>query len=70
MGSTLEQHGPTYKGEKMTAQPWTIPFDNTTYLCWKDKQNRPKYRQMTDQEDYEYFTAQDKQKYLNELLYK
>jgi hypothetical protein len=50
--------------------PWTIPFNNTIYVCWRDEQNNPRYRQMTDQEDYEYFTSSDKEKYLNAMLRK
>lgn len=54
----------------MSNQPWTIPFNNVTYVCWRDKENKPQYRQMTDKEEYEYFTTSDKEKYLNELLRK
>jgi hypothetical protein len=54
----------------MSSEPWTIPFNNVTYVCWRDKNNSPKYRQMTDQEDHEYFTSEDKEKYLNAILHK
>lgn len=48
--------------------PWTIPFDGTNYVCWRDKDNTPKYRQLTVEEERVYFTTSDKEKFLNELL--
>lgn len=54
----------------MNTSPWTIPFDNINYLCWRDKDNNPRYRQMTDKEEREYFTSTNKEKYLNDLLNK
>lgn len=54
----------------MSTEAWTIPFDNITHVCWRDENNTPRYRKMTEQEDYEYFTSNDKEKYLNELLRK
>lgn len=49
-------------------EPWTIPFDNTNYVCWRDSKNSPHSRAMTPDEERVYFTTPDKQKYLNELL--
>jgi len=51
-------------------EPWTIPFNNITYVCWRDKNNRPRHRQMTEQEEREYFTSASREKYLNDLLRK
>lgn len=50
--------------------PWTIPFNNTNYVCWRTDNNEPRYRQMTEKEEREYFTASDKERYLYELLRK
>jgi len=47
--------------------PWTIPFDGTNYVCWTDKKGRKQSRAMTPSEERAYFTAQDREKYL-ELL--
>lgn len=57
-------------GAKMNTNPWTIPFNNINYVCWRDSNNYPRYRQMTEQEEREYFTSENKEKYLNELLNK
>jgi len=51
----------------MIKDPWTIPFDGTTYVCWR-KDNTPLYRKMTPAEEKNYFEAQNKEKYLHELL--
>lgn len=48
---------------------WTIPFDNINYLCWQENGVR-KHRQLTSQEEKEYFTSQEPEKYLNELCNK
>ena len=50
--------------------PWTIPFNNINYVCWRDDKDQPHYRQMTEQEEREYFTAPDRERYLSELLRK
>lgn len=50
------------------SNPWTIPFNNTNYVCWKDKNNTPRYRMLTPEEERAYFTSSDKEKYLNDLL--
>jgi len=55
----------------MNTNPWTIPFDNITHVCWRDKNTgSSKFRQMTEREEREYFSAENKDKYLNELLNK
>ena len=55
----------------MNTNPWTIPFDNITHVCWRDNTtNSYKFRQMTDNEERAYFAAENKDKYLNELLNK
>lgn len=51
----------------MITNPWTIPFDGITYVCWKQN-NTPLYRKMTAQEERDYFKAQNKEKYLHDLL--
>lgn len=53
----------------MSSEPWTIPFNNTVYVCWRDKANKPHYRPMTEEEDKQYFTSPNKEKFLNELLH-
>lgn len=69
MDSTVEQNGSTsIKGEVM--EPWTIPFNGVNYVCWRDRKNVPQYRQMTAREEREYFTSDNKEKYLNDLLNK
>jgi hypothetical protein len=50
------------------SNPWTIPFDGITHVCWKDKQGTPQHRKMTFAEESAYFKSSDKEKYLNELL--
>lgn len=50
------------------AEPWTIPFNGVNYVCWKDKNNNPQYRQMTAEEEREYFTSANKEKYLYAIL--
>lgn len=52
------------------SSPWTIPFDNVNYVCWKDKSNKPHYRKLTDSEERDYFLARNKEQFLNELLSK
>lgn len=49
---------------------WTIPFENTNYLCWKDKKGTPQHRPMTAEEEQAYFIAQNKEKFLDDLLNK
>lgn len=51
-----------------TSQPWIIPFNNTYYLCWKDENGKPRHRQMTDEEERKYFSADDQERVLNEML--
>ena len=69
MDSTAEQNGSTsIEGEVM--EPWTIPFDGVNYVCWRDTKNSPHYRKLTVEEEREYFTAENKEKYLNDLLNK
>lgn len=51
-------------------EPWTIPFDGVNYVCWRDAKNSPHYRKLTVEEEREYFTAENKEKYLNDLLNK
>lgn len=48
--------------------PWTIPFNGTNYVCWRDKKNQPQHRPMTPQEEREYFTSENKERYLHDLL--
>ena len=50
------------------SNPWTIPFDGINYVCWKDKNDTPRYRKMTMEEEKAYFTSDDKDKYLHDLL--
>lgn len=50
------------------SSPWTIPFDGVNYVCWKDSKNNPKYRKMTADEERSYFSSDDKEEYLRELL--
>ena len=55
----------------MNTNPWTIPLDNVTHVCWRDTSTQSnKFRQMTEHEERAYFTAENKEKYLNELLNK
>jgi hypothetical protein len=55
----------------MNTNPWTIPFDNITHVCWHDTNTcSNEFRQMTEHEERVYFTAENKEKYLNELLNK
>jgi len=49
---------------------WTIPFNNKYYICWKDKSGPVQHRPMTDEEDRKYFTSQDPERTLNELLHR
>ena len=51
-------------------EPWTIPFDGVTYVCWKDKKGQPKYRPLSYNEEVEYFSTQSKERYLNDILSK
>jgi hypothetical protein len=50
------------------SNPWTIPFDGITHVCWKDKNGAPQHRKMTREEETAYFKSQDRERYLNELL--
>ncbi len=49
---------------------WTIPFDGTNYVCWRDKQNKPHSRPLSPDEERAYFGSSDKDKFLNDLLNK
>lgn len=51
------------------SNPWTIPFDGITHVCWKDKNGNPQHRKMTAEEERGYFKSDDKEKYLNALLH-
>lgn len=54
----------------MSKEAWTIPFNGTNYVCWTDRKGRRQSRKMTPEEERAYFTAQDRDGYLNELLNK
>lgn len=48
-------------------QVWTIPLEGTTYVCWiknGEVDNRP----LSLEEENEYFSSRDKDRFLNELL--
>lgn len=51
----------------MVKDPWTIPFNGTTFVCWKDK-TEAKHRALNVAEEREYFQAQNKEKFLYDLL--
>jgi hypothetical protein len=51
----------------MVKDPWTIPFNGTTFVSWKDNRNRW-HRALTATEEREYFSAQNKEKFLYDLL--
>ena len=50
--------------------PWTIPFEGINYVCWTDRRNKRRSRQMTPDEERAYFTSKNKDTYLYELLSK
>lgn len=52
----------------MATDAWTIPFDGVNYVCWKDRNNVRQHRKLTEQEERDYFSSSDKDKYLNDLL--
>lgn len=54
----------------MATNAWTIPFNGINYVCWRDKNNNPHHRKLTEDEERAYFSANDKEKYLNDLLSK
>jgi hypothetical protein len=47
---------------------FTIPFNNITYVCWRDENNTPKYRPLSKEEDQEYFTSKDPTQVLLKLI--
>jgi hypothetical protein len=51
----------------MINNPWTIPFDGETYVCWKDNEE-PKYRKLTNREEKDYFDSSNKEGYLHAIL--
>ena len=52
----------------MAIDAWTIPFNGVNYVCWKDRGNNVQHRKLTEAEERAYFTSNDKDKYLDDLL--